>query len=94
MHERPQGDNQTVALFCVIRLKGDLGQSRHLMERERQNLEGEPDQSADLVQRYAFNGALAERRRLDSVLGLSLPFTATRGALPLLGASGRKYGDQ
>lgn len=34
LNERPQGDNQTVALFCVIRLKGDLGQSRHLMERE------------------------------------------------------------
>ena len=29
------GDNQTVALFCVIRLKGDLGQSRHLMKRAK-----------------------------------------------------------
>lgn len=35
LHERPQGDNQTVASFCVIKLKGDLGQSRHLMERGR-----------------------------------------------------------
>jgi len=29
------GHNQTVALFCVIRLKGDLGQSRHLMKRAK-----------------------------------------------------------
>ena len=28
-------DNQTVALFCVIKLKGDLGQSRHLMKRAK-----------------------------------------------------------
>ena len=29
------GHNQTVAVFCVIRLKGDLGQSRHLMKRAK-----------------------------------------------------------
>lgn len=33
LNGRPRGDNQTVALFCVISLEGDLGQSRPLTER-------------------------------------------------------------
>lgn len=36
-------DNQTVASFCVIGLKGDLGQSRHSRKR------GEPGRRANSV---------------------------------------------
>lgn len=35
LNERPQGNHQTVALFCVIRLKGELEQSRHSMGGRR-----------------------------------------------------------
>lgn len=33
VNEGPQEDNQTVALSCVTRLKGDLGPSRYWKER-------------------------------------------------------------
>lgn len=32
LNERPQGINRTVALFCVIRLEGELGQRRRSVE--------------------------------------------------------------
>lgn len=40
---RAERDNQTVASFCVIGLKGDLGQSRHSRKR------GEPGRRANSV---------------------------------------------